>query len=196
MIVSTEQLVEEHKVIKDALRILEKICDKLESREKVDPEHIEQLIDFIRTFADKCHHGKEEDLLFQAMEDARIPSKGRPDEENVFYALLVEHFLGRDYVKGMADGITKYKAGDKRASYRIIENARDYVELLRQHIEKEDDIVYLIADSNLSEEKKKELLKKFDEVEKEKIGIGVHEKYHALIENYKQIYLEKQENSM
>ena len=190
MISSTEQLVDEHKVIKDALKILEKICDKLESGETVDIEHAEQLIDFIRIFADKCHHGKEEDLLFQAVEEASIPTKGTPDEENIFYALWLEHFLGRDYVKGMADGIAKYKAGDKAASYKIVENGRDYVELLRQHIEKEDDKAYLIADSNLSEDKKKELLIKFDEVEKEKIGIGVHEKYHELIENYKKIYLQ------
>ena len=189
MIACTKQLVDEHNIIKVALSISEIICYKVESKEDVNSEHLEQLVDFIRTFADRCHHGKEEDLLFQAMEEANIPSQGRPDEENVFYALLLEHSLGRDYVRSLADGIAKYKSGDRGASHEIIDNARDYVELLRQHIEKEDDIAYVIADTYLSEEKKKELLIEFDRFENEKIGIGVHEKYHKLIDKLRRYYV-------
>jgi len=63
----TEQLKEEHEAIKLMLRILDKVCDKLESGEEVNPEHLDQILEFIKVFADKCHHGKEEDLLFQQL---------------------------------------------------------------------------------------------------------------------------------
>lgn len=190
MIRSTEQLVNEHKTIKVVLKIMKRVCDKLESGDNVDPEHLERIVEFIRIFADRCHHGKEEDLLFQAMEETGIPNKGRPDEENVFYALLLEHYIGRDYVKDLGDAIAKYKAGDRSSTYKIIENARDYVELLTQHIEKEDDIAYLIADKTLPEEKKKELLEGFERVEIERIGVGRHEEFHKLVDRLEKTYLE------
>jgi len=189
MLRSTEQLVDEHKTIKLVLKILQRICDKLESGDEVDPQHLEEIVEFIRIFADRCHHGKEEDLLFKAMEETSIPNKGRPDEENLFYALLLEHYIGRDYVKDLGDAILKYKAGDRSSIYKIIENARDYAELLTQHIEKEDDIAYLIADENLSEEKKKELLDGFERVETERIGIGRHDEFHKLVDRLEKTYL-------
>jgi len=191
MIRSTEQLVDEHRTIKPVLKIIDKICERLESGEDVDPRHLEQIVEFIRIFADKTHHGKEEDLLFQAMEEASIPNKGKSDEENVFYALLLEHYVGRDYVKEMSDAIAKYGSGDRGALHRFIDNARDYAELLTQHIEKEDDIVYLIADTELSEEKKRGLLEEFKRVENERLGIRRYEEFQKLAEHLEQVYLQQ-----
>jgi len=191
MIRSTEQLVGEHVTIKLVLKIMDKICERLESGEDIDPKHLEQIVEFVRLFADRVHHGKEEDLLFQAMEEASIPNKGRPDEENVFYGLLLEHYVGRDYVKEMSDAISKYESGDRGSLHKFIDNARDYAELLTQHIEKEDDIVYLIADTNLSEAKKRELLEGFKRVENERLGTGRYEEFQKLAEHLKRVYLKQ-----
>jgi len=121
----TEQLKEEHNAIKLMLRILEKVCEKLESKEEVNPEHLEKIVEFIKVFADKCHHGKEEDLLFPAMEDAGIPKEGGP-----IAVMFVEHNMGRDYVKGMSEAVAKYKAGDRTILPKIVENAKNYIRLL------------------------------------------------------------------
>jgi hemerythrin-like domain-containing protein len=180
----TEQLKEEHQVIKLMLRIAEKVCEKLESGEEVDPEHLERIVEFIRVFADKCHHGKEEDLLFAAMEEAGIPRKGGP-----IGVMLTEHDMGRGYVKGMSEAIARYKAGDGKASTAIAQNARDYIALLTQHIDKEDNILYPMADMHLSEDQQKELLEGFERVEHEEIGVGKHEQFHKLLEHLKQVYL-------
>ena len=180
----TEQLKEEHEAIKLMLRISEKVCEKLESGEEVDPEHLEQIVEFIKVFADKCHHGKEEDLLFTAMEEAGIPKKGGP-----IGVMLTEHDMGRGYVKGMSEAVAKYKAGDRKVSSAIVGNARNYIALLTQHIDKEDNILYPMADMHLSEERQKELLEEFERVEREKIGVGKHEEFHELLNHLRKVYL-------
>jgi hemerythrin-like domain-containing protein len=180
----TEQLKEEHQAIKVMLRIAEKVCQKLESGEEVNPEHLEQIVEFIKVFADKCHHGKEEDLLFAAMEEAGIPRKGGP-----IGVMLTEHDMGRGYVRGMSEAVAKYKAGDRKASSAIVVNARNYIALLTQHIDKEDNILYPMADMHLSGERQKELLEEFERVEREKIGVGRHEEFHRLLDRLKEVYL-------
>ena len=184
--IATKQLTEEHKSIKLMLSIIEEVCKRLESGEKVDPEHLDKIVEFIRIFADKCHHAKEEDFLFPAMEKAGVPKEGGP-----ISVMLTEHDYGREYVRGMSQAITKYKSGDAEASAEIVKNAMGYVELLTQHIYKEDNILYPIADKFLSEERQEELYEEFEKIEKERIGEGTHEKFHDLLHHLQDIYLKK-----
>jgi len=180
----TEQLKEEHKAIKLMLEILNKVCERLESGKAVNPEHLEKIVEFIRVFADRCHHGKEEDLLFPAMEEAGIPRQGGP-----IGVMLLEHNMGRDYVKRLSDAVNKYKTGDRTISDKIVENARNYIALLTPHINKEDNILYLMADMRVPKEKQDELLAEFEKVETERMGPGKHEEFHRLLHNLKEIYL-------
>jgi hemerythrin-like domain-containing protein len=132
--------------------------------------------------ADRCHHAKEEDLLFVAMEEAGIPRQGGP-----IGVMLHEHTLGRGYVQGMADGLAAYKMGGGGA--QVAGNARGYVELLTQHIHKEDHILYPMADRALSAAKQAELAEGFERVERERVGPGKHEAYHALLDRLEGAYL-------
>jgi hemerythrin-like domain-containing protein len=102
--------------------------------------------------------------------------------------MLTEHDMGRGYVRGMSEAIAKYKAGDGKASSAIVGNARNYIALLTQHIDKEDNILYPMADVHLSEDKQKELLEEFERVERERIGVGKHEEFHELLDHLKQVY--------
>lgn len=182
---ATEQLKDEHNAIKLMLRILERVCEKLESGEDVNPEHLGQILQFIKVFIDKFHHGKEENLLFPAMEKAGIPKEGGP-----IGVMLVEHNTGRDYVRGMSEAVVEYKTGSRQVSSKIVEDAKNYIKLLVQHIEKEDNILYQMAEMRLSEKKQEELLEEFNKVEPEKIGIGKHEDLHNLLTHLKEVYLE------
>lgn len=181
----TEQLKEEHEAIKSMLQILERVCQRLESEGEVDLDHLDQIIEFIQVFADKCHHGKEEGILFVAMEEAGIPKEGGP-----IGVMLLEHGMGRGYVKGMREAMAKYRAGDHQASSRIVENGRNYIVLLTQHIAKEDNILYPMAEMHLSEEKQEELLEGFESIEQERVGAGKHEEFHRLLDRLKEVYLE------
>jgi hemerythrin-like domain-containing protein len=182
----TQDLKKEHEAIKLLLKILRKISEKLESGEKVSVKHLDSILEFIRVFADKCHHGKEEGLLFPAMENAGIPRERGP-----IGVMLREHEEGRNFVKGMREAVTRFKKGDRKAEADIAKNARNYSALLSQHIDKEDNILYPMADERLSEDTQRELEKGFEKIEREAIGPGRHEEFHRILHHLKEVYLER-----
>ena len=180
---ATQQLKDEHEGVKIMLRILEKICEKLETAGSIDKEHFDGILEFLKVFVDKCHHGKEEELLFPALEAAGIPKYGP------IGVMLHEHQVGRNYVKAMSEAFAGYKLGNKSLSQVILHNAQDYISLLNDHIVKENNILFVIADNRLSEQKQDELFEGFEKIEVERIGIGKHEEFHGLIKMLSGIYL-------
>jgi len=181
----TMQLKKEHDAIQQMLGILERVCRKLESGEQVNPVHLEQMIEFIRVFADKCHHGKEEDLLFPAMEAAGFPREGGPTG-----VMFREHDEGRSYVRALSEAVSQYKGGNLAASSRIVQSARSYIALLTQHIDKENNILFPMADMHISEEQQRELLVGFERIETERLGAGKHGEFHQLLHNLKGTYFQ------
>jgi hemerythrin-like domain-containing protein len=179
----TDILKNEHKAIILMLEVIESVSRELEAGEKVPAEHLDKIVDFIRGFADRCHHAKEEDLLYPAMEKTGMPRQGGP-----IGVMLIEHTEGREYVRKMKEAAEKYAAGDKKAGPRFAENARGYAALLSQHINKEDNILYPIADARLSPQVQAGLEKEFERVEEEVIGAGKHEEYHRLLEKLQKAY--------
>lgn len=180
---ATDQLRDEHEGVKLMLAILGRAAAKLESGQDVSPEDLAQMLEFITVFADKCHHGKEEDLLFPAMEEAGIPREGGP-----ISVMLREHDMGRGYVQGMRDAVAQYTSGDKAAAPRIAEHAGQYIRHLTQHIEKENLILFPMADTYLSPETQERLVNDFERLEHEKIGAGRHEEFHQLLRRLKEAY--------
>jgi hemerythrin-like domain-containing protein len=179
-----DQLREEHQGIILMLRILEKVASKLEAKESVDPTHLEQIVEFFRVFADKCHHGKEEDLLFPALEKAGIPKDQGP-----IGVLLAEHQQGRGYLRGMAEAVDRQKKGNPKALPAYAENARNYIALLTQHIKKENNVLFPMGEKVLSKEIQEELVEGFEKIETERIGPGTHEELHKLLGHLEKIYL-------
>ncbi|MCL5959240.1 MAG: hemerythrin domain-containing protein [Chloroflexi bacterium] len=175
---ATEALMSEHRVIERMLRVIHLAARKLDAGVPVSPDSLRKMVDFIRTFADKCHHAKEEGLLFPAMEQKGIPKDGGP-----IGVMLLEHDEGRSYVRQMAEAIDRYEQGDRSAAKTIADNARNYAELLEQHIRKEDGILYHMADMALSEEEQQSLLGQFEEAEIKAVGPGQHQYYQKLVED-------------
>lgn len=180
----TDQLKEEHMAVKTMIKVLEAVSSKLESGQEVNAEHLDMIIEFIRVFTDKCHHGKEEGILFPAMEAAGIPVESGP-----IGVMLTEHDAGRDYVKGMSQGIAEYKKSGLKAASQIVKNARGYIELLTQHIYKEDNILYPMADKYIPAMAQGELMEKFEKLEEEVIGPGEHEKLNNALNSLMDTYL-------
>lgn len=174
----TKLLRNEHDIIRKGLRILESICQKIEKNENVPSKDIEGMLEFFRVFADKCHHGKEEDVLFPELEKAGMPRKGGP-----IGVMLIEHDLGRKYVANMVDSLSRkdYKS--------FIMNAREYINLLNLHIDKENNVLFVMADKYLSEAQQKKVLEEFNRIEAEKIGPQKHEEFHQLINALEKVYL-------
>jgi hemerythrin-like domain-containing protein len=179
----TDQLKEEHEAIKTLLKVLETVSQRLETGKEVDKKDLDGILKFIQVFADKCHHGKEEDLLFPALESMGVPREGGP-----IGMMLMEHDLGRKFVKGMSEALKNLKSGQRDANGILADNARQYIALLNPHIDKENDILYPMADAHLPIEKQKELIKGYERVENEVIGEGKHEEFHHLLDKLKRAY--------
>jgi hemerythrin-like domain-containing protein len=174
---ATEELKNEHRVIERMLKVLTAAANRLEHGEDVPSEVWPQAVDFIRTFADYCHHGKEEDLLFGSMERHGIPRDGGP-----IAVMLMEHDQGRSFVKGIEEASQKLEQGDSSAAAAVAQNARGYAELLTEHILKEDNILYEMANQAIPPEEQRQLAEQFEQVERERIGEGKHDEYVRLVE--------------
>lgn len=172
---ATEVLTEEHRVIESVLNTLEEAATQLENGQPVRPEFFLSATDFIRGFADGCHHRKEEGVLFKRMQEQGMPVQGSP-----LGVMLAEHELGRQYTRVLLSAAEGMQSGDVNATRRAVQSTRSYVSLLRQHILKEDNILFPMADNLIPVEQHAVVWDDFEQVEHAETGEGVHEKYLAL----------------
>ena len=150
----TRILSAEHQTILKAISAIIGECMEIENGKELNVAFFQKAIDFIKNYADKFHHAKEEDILFKAMLENVDCMHCNP-----IPVMLHEHDEGRNYVKSMETGISENN------SRKIIENARGYCMLLQQHIYKEDNVLYPMAEEALTDEQKELVNQKYQEVE-------------------------------
>jgi|SRR3990167_4539346 len=148
-------LMEEHQKILKVIQALLKQCDMVEKKGLVNLDFFVKAIDFIKNYADKFHHAKEEDILFVELNKDSAAMHCNPIQQ-----MLYEHDLGRNCVKELEIGVKKNDPA------KVLNGGRGYVNLLQQHIYKEDNILYPMADEALNNKAKNEILAKFEEVAK------------------------------
>jgi hemerythrin-like domain-containing protein len=171
---ATELLSDEHRVIERVLAVLEKVTTRPVEKSL---DCWKKALDFFSHFADQCHHFKEEQVLFPAMEEHGITRDGGP-----IGMMLMEHEEGRSYVRSMLAALDLAETKNEAAKEILIDKAKAYLRLLREHIQKEDEILFRIADDVIPADEQKVLLRSFEEHEAKEIGEGVHEKYLKLVE--------------
>lgn len=177
----TEILKAEHEGIKEMLRIMDAASGRLEAGEQVDPAVFADVVDFLSNFADRCHHGKEERHLFQ-----RLIEKGMPREGGPVGVMLAEHEEGRSHIRGMKAALDGLADGRPDAARDMATHARAYIQLLSAHIAKENDVLFPMADLVLRPEDQNDLARKFEQIEAEELGEGVHEHYHEMIHSLRE----------
>ncbi|HOO11779.1 MAG TPA: hemerythrin domain-containing protein [Bacillota bacterium] len=177
---ASEDLINEHKGILFGLRILQKIVKTVEQPGEADIKDINDIIDFLRLFADKCHHGKEEGLMFPALEEAGIPNEGGPIGQ-----MLKEHIQGRQCIAEMAASV----GSRALQADRFTEAATNYIDLLREHIQKENTVLFPMGDRILPFDKQRQLLEQFEAFEEEVMGKGTHERLHETLHKLGEKYL-------
>ena len=177
-------LMWEHRLIEQMVALLRGEIDRITSRKTVNVILVEQAVDFFRTYADRTHHGKEEELLFPALEAAGIKREGGP-----IGVMLEEHEQGREYVRRMNTKLSEYRAGEAEAGAAFIREARGYIALLDQHTHKEDTVLFPIAEKQISAARQAEMSNGFERIEVEKIGVGRHEEFHRMLDHLENYYL-------
>lgn len=141
-------LIEEHKNISRMLVVIRKVCFKLIETKEIDYDDFYNIINFIKNFADKHHHKKEEIFLFNRM----VEHLGEAGKNAITHGMLVEHDLGRLYIKNLEEALKNLKDGNEEAKLDIIANAISYATLLENHIHKEDNVIFSFAKRKLSED--------------------------------------------
>jgi hemerythrin-like domain-containing protein len=162
----------EHRVIEQVLACLEAMASECVAEGTLDVSAARQAIDFFRNFGDRCHHGKEERLLFPLME-----VRGFASEDGPIDRMRYEHMLGRQYLDALAAATDAASTGDQQALLRFAYRARDYSYWLRGHIVKEDQRLFPMANRALTEEDQAALLRAFERAEAHEMGTGAHEEY-------------------
>lgn len=180
---ATDRLRAEHEGIMTMLDILERVCDQMASRKPANLDHLGRIIEFLSVFADKCHHGKEENILFPALEKVGIAKEGGP-----IGVMLTEHDRGRELIRLMRKAVEELKGG-RDTNEDFVKAARAYIDLLRNHIVKENNVLFVMAEKNLAKEEQAHLFEAFETMEREEIGEGTHEAFHLLLDELKGLYL-------
>lgn len=168
-----EILKAEHRLIEKVLEATERMVD----RAPIDRAYFLKAIEFLSQFADGVHHAKEEEELFPALESAGIPHEGGP-----IGCMLHEHDQGRSFIRGMIAALDAAASGDAGGVWLLQTAVRQYVQLLRQHIQKEDNVLFRIADSALAAEDQQHMFERFEQAEKAGPRAGATARYVALAE--------------
>jgi hemerythrin-like domain-containing protein len=171
---ATQDLRKEHDAILHVLKILDKMISADNNREIVlKIQYGNELVYFLKIFADKCHHGKEENYLFKELVKNGVPNEGGP-----VGVMLQEHNRGREYIVLMNKSLESKDLTGFNAA------AAKYRDLIKSHIEKETNVLFAMADRILNEVKQDEMFKEFEQYEESVIGHGVHEKLHSMIHSW------------
>jgi hemerythrin-like domain-containing protein len=181
---ATSQLVSEHEVILNMLGVMEEMADRLEKGEPIEIKDIENAVEFVQEFADRCHHSKEEHLLFPAMEEAGIPKAGGP-----IGVMLDEHAMGRNIVRELNEATHRYRGGDPSATPEMVTHMRGYVELLSQHIAKENQMLFQMAEQVLPEARMESLVRQFEAIQERTVGERKYQAYRRFAEDMTNKYL-------
>ena len=172
----TQILMEEHDLILQALEALGKRLNRMaDEPTPADRVYLEKAVAFLRGFADTCHHGKEESLLFKRMGERGFPAHAGP-----IAVMLSEHNSGRAFIRGVADAAARI-GSDPKAGAAIRHHGFGYIELLRNHIAKENQVLFPMADRTLSAEDQHDLTHAFERFEAQETGAGVHERMLGLL---------------
>lgn len=173
----TERLSAEHRWILELLDLLEAVCDRLSETAALPPGSLHRAVTLVVELSDVCHHAKEEQVLFPALESAGMPSHGGP-----VAVMRHEHELFRSFVRTMSDSSETASRGAGPGRTRFIDASLRFIEGLREHIAKEDEILFPMAENLLDDEAKQRVLAGYRETEGAAVGPHAHARFRAELE--------------
>lgn len=170
---ATQDLRHEHQSVLYVLQLLDRMIPSHSHDPAKQLHHYHEVVYFLKIFVDQCHHGKEENHLFKELVDKGIANEGGP-----IGVMLIEHSQGRALLAEMESALENERLETfEHAAVR-------YRDLLRMHIEKENNVLFMQADRVLDEESQELLFEQFELHEELIIGHGVHEQLHAMIDRW------------
>jgi hemerythrin-like domain-containing protein len=165
----------EHRLIERMIEVIRRTLEQVEKTQSIDPYFIDTAVDFIRMYADRMHHGKEEDILFRNLEKKDLSSEDR----RVMKELIEEHTFGRETTRSLVEANTRYRNGEAAALAEVSSRLETLVSFYPKHIEKEDKVFFPASRAYFSDEEDQGMLSEFWEFDRQMI----HEKYKTIVED-------------
>jgi hemerythrin-like domain-containing protein len=167
-------LMIEHRLIERMIVIIRNALVQIESSGKVDPLFVDTAVDFISTYADRTHHGKEEDILFRELDKRDLSV----DDRRVMNELIEEHVFGRKTTRALVEANKRYRNGDKAGLADIAARLRTLVEFYPKHIWKEDKVFFPASRAYFTLDEDQAMLTEFWEFD----GKMIHDKYKSVVQ--------------
>lgn len=168
-------LMIEHRLIEEMLKAIERALVSVEQKKAIDPYFVDAAVDFIRVYADRTHHGKEEDILFRELKKKPLSSEDR----KMMNKLIEEHTFSRNTTKALVESNKRYREGEKDALGDVIRLLKRLVAFYPIHIREEDHVFFPASRAYFSDMEDQAMLKEFWEFDRNMI----HEKYRAVVGN-------------
>jgi len=167
-------LMREHRLIERMVALLNEQLRQISKKNKVDTEFLTVAIDFIRTYADRTHHGKEEDILFRELAKKQLSQ----EHKRIMNDLIEEHASARKIVTNLVNARERYVECNLESLKDITDCIRELVSLYPAHIDKEDKHFFYPSLAYLSKQERDDMLQEFWEFDRKLI----HEKYQKIVE--------------
>ena len=181
---ATEDLMYEHKAIKLILSVMSNISESIKDKKVFYTNDVEKIVDFLSVYVDKCHRNKEEAVFYPALLMTKYPT-----EEMPVGMLINEHKIGKGYLDEITCCVENCKIGSTFSCERIADCMANYVQLIQDHILKEENDYFPLANKALSVEAQKEISKQFQLINDEFVGLDIHTRYDELLKSMESKYL-------
>lgn len=168
-------LMTEHRQIEKIIAIIEKESVKIEKGKTLNPYEINKISDFMSTYTDLIHHGKEEDILFNRLRDKKLSE----EDSKVMNTLIEEHQFSRDAIKTVEQAKDKFLQGENTIGMAVV-TFNSLVKLYKNHIHTEDKIFFPASEKYFSEKELEEMMREFEEYDQ----TVLHKKYKTEIEQF------------
>ncbi|MFW5856967.1 MAG: hemerythrin domain-containing protein [Planctomycetota bacterium] len=167
-------LMIEHRLIERMIAQIRDALERIGAGERIDPAFVDTAVDFIRVYADRTHHGKEEDILFRDLEGRSLSD----EDDRLMRELIDEHAFGRMTTKALVEANDRYRNGEDGALVHVADHLKALVDFYPKHIEKEDKTFFPASREYISDAEDAEMIQAFQDFDRKMI----HERYEAIIE--------------
>jgi len=164
----------EHGFIDQMIKLARDETLRIATKDEFNPAFIDMLVDFLRTYADATHHGKEEDILFRDLKDKDLLAEDR----RLMDELVQEHIEAREMVGEVVDAKELVLEGDREAIETLVRKLAGLIELYPEHISKEDDVFFPASMAYFTASEQRAMLEEMHEADRQMI----HKKYQSVVE--------------
>ena len=178
----TEDLKYEHKAITLMLNVMSNISKNIKEKKVFYTNDVEKIVDFLTVYVDKCHRNKEEAVFYPALLLSKHPFKN-------IGMIINEHSMGKGYLDEIMCCVVSCKLGSSFSGERIADCMINYVQLIQNHIQKEENDYFPEANKALSDEAQHEISKQFKIINDGFVGLGIHNRYNELLKSLESKYL-------